>query len=51
MGGVIFSKVAKRRNHLQPNNLEILYLPVFLKDEVEPRDPEKYEKAIKQLEQ
>ena len=39
----------KRRIHLQPNNLEVLYLLASFKDQVEPCDPEKYEKAIKQL--
>ena len=40
---------AKRKKHLKPNNLEVLYLLASLKDQVEPPDPEKYEKAIKQL--
>ena len=32
------------------NYLEVLFLLASLKDQVEPRDPEKYEKTIKRLE-
>ena len=40
---------AKRKNHLQPKNLEVLNLLATLQDQVKSLDPEKYEKVIKWL--